>query len=108
MTFNEHLNQERARRFGESSPKLYPERYKEYLTKKRREQIHKESKFAGDHKNLPFTFSKPKKPTPHRDIYQCEECGHILHISASRTHAVICRCNNFIIIEEDKINVVRE
>lgn len=83
-------------------------RYNKYMTKAHREKIHKESKFADDNKNLPFTFSKPKKPKPNRDAYQCSECSRIIPMDAPRTHAIACRCGNFMVIDKDKINVIRE
>jgi hypothetical protein len=44
---------------------------------KHREKIHRESKFADDHKNLPFTFSKPTKPKKY-EWFGCVECGRVL------------------------------
>lgn len=87
---------------------FFPERYNEYMTKNHREKIHRESKFVDNNKNLPFTFSKPKKPKPDRDVYQCNRCDRVIPMDASRTHVIICRCKNFMVIEEARINVVRD
>jgi len=40
-----------------------------------KDKIHKESKFSDEHKNLPFTFSKPKRAKA-KDVFVCD-CGHI-------------------------------
>jgi len=82
-----------------------PKRYNQYMTKAHREKIHRESKVA-DSKDLSFTFSKPKKQKPNRDAYQCGRCERIIPIDASRTHAIVCRCGNFMIINKDEINVI--
>jgi predicted Zn-ribbon and HTH transcriptional regulator len=52
------------------------------------EKIHRESKFADDHKKLPFTFSKPAKGRKIED-FRCVECGRIF--SASK-NTVMCIC----------------
>jgi len=72
-----------------------PRRYepKEGL-KKHNSRIHKESKFASDHKNLPFTFSKPKKPR-RGVLFRCNNCGYIFS-AAVTTVGVICNeCKKF-------------
>ncbi len=86
----------------------FPERYDKYMTKGHKEKIHRDSKFADNNKDLPFTFSKSKKSKPNRDVYQCSKCERVIPMDASRTHAIVCRCNNFIVVEEVMINVVRE
>lgn len=85
-----------------------PRRYNKYMTTQHKEKIHRESKFADDHKNLPFTFSKPKKSKPNRDVYQCGKCDRIIRMDASRTHAIACRCGNFMVIDKGEVNVVRK
>ncbi len=63
---------------GELSPGVTPRRYiPEGGIQKHNEKIHRESKFADDHKNLPFTFSKPTKPKRH-EWFSCVECGREL------------------------------
>lgn len=59
---------------------------------KHNEKIHKESKFADDYKNLPFSFSKPPRSKRH-EWFECVECGHILS-APKNTVMVECRqCN---------------
>ncbi len=63
---------------GELSPGVTPRRYiPEGGLQKLRDKIHKESKFADDHKKLPFTFSKPTKPKRH-DWFSCVECARVV------------------------------
>jgi len=55
---------------------------------KLRNKIHKESKFADDHKKLPFTFSKPKKSG--KSVYfQCVECGRVI---TAGPNTIMCVC----------------
>lgn len=54
-----------------------------------REKIHKETKFADEHKNLPFTFSKPPRNKKH-DIFKCTGCGNIVSVP-SNTVMIVCR-----------------
>jgi uncharacterized OB-fold protein len=56
--------------------------------KKLKEKIHRESKFADDHKNLPFSFSKPKK-SGKMICFQCVECGRVV---MAGINAVMCIC----------------
>lgn len=56
--------------------------------KKHNEKIHRESKFADDHKKLPFTFSKPDIGRRVVD-FKCAECGRVF--SASK-NTVMCIC----------------
>lgn len=63
------------------------------------ERIHRESKIADDHKNLPFTFSKPKKPKRPK-LVQCDSCGHIT-AGTIDTIGVICEnCHKFSLVSE--------
>lgn len=87
---------------------FFPERYNEYMTKSHKDKIHRAGKSAEGDKDLPFTFSKPKRSKPNRDFYQCDKCSRVLPMDSARTHVIICRCNNFIVIEESMINVLRE
>ena len=75
---------------GELSPGTVGRRYiPECGLKKHRERIHKESKFADDHKNLPFKFSKPKKYS-RREVKICCNCGSYVNVNVN-TVGVICR-----------------
>lgn len=58
-------------------------------TKAYREKIHKDSKFIDDHKNLPFTFSKPKKSKASNILFICPGCEKELFITED-TLMIIC------------------
>ena len=61
--------------------------------RKHREKIHRESKIADDHKNLPFSFSKPPKSGPNR-TFKCLGCG-ALTSAPKNTVMIVCReCKN--------------
>jgi uncharacterized OB-fold protein len=79
---------------GELSPGSTKRRWEpEGGIQKLNERIHKESKFADDHKNLPFTFSKPTKPKK-TSLFQCAGCGHTFY-APSRTVMLSCpECKN--------------
>jgi len=57
-----------------------------------REKIHRESKFADDNKNLPFSFSKPYKPKKH-DWFECIECGYVLSAPKNTVMIGCKRCS---------------
>ena len=66
-----------------------------------RDKIHRESKFADAHKNLPFTFSKPKKDLPINTEAMCEHCGKDVLVS-KRTYSWICRgCNRLAHVKKE-------
>lgn len=59
-------------------------------TKRYKDWIHKQSK-AADHKNLPFTFSKPTKHRPSNREAICPECERVSYVS-EYTRIIICTC----------------
>lgn len=67
--------------------------------KKYREKIHKESKFADDNKNLPFTFSKPNKPKRSKTV-KCCNCGNISTANINTVGIICSNCNQFSAVEE--------
>lgn len=74
---------------GELAPGSTPRRWiPEGGVRKHNERIHRESKYADDNKNLPFTFSKPKKGKK-TDDFGCAECGRVFSASVS-TVMVVC------------------
>lgn len=76
---------------GDLSPGSTPRRWvPEGGEQKLRERIHRESKFADDHKNLPFTFSKPQKPKRH-EWFKCVECGRVL---SAPVNTIMCECKD--------------
>lgn len=73
----------------ELSPGSTPRRWiPEGGEQKHREKIHRESKFADDHKNLPFTFSKPPRRS-RNETFECVECGRIL---SAPVNTIMCSC----------------
>jgi len=57
--------------------------------KKHNERIRRESKFIDEHKNLPFTFSKPQRPKKTR-LVECSNCGYRTY-APKNTVGMICR-----------------
>ena len=55
-----------------------------------RDKIHRESKFADDHKNLPFELSRPPRRGKHVG-FQCVECGKVLY---AHKNTVMFACSN--------------
>ena len=80
----------------------YPNRA--YKTKISGDRIRKESKMA-DLKNLPFTFSKPKRQRIKPDIHVCENCGRESNINKQTCVLIACPCGylNYIKEEGDKV-----
>lgn len=71
-------------------------------SKRYKEKIHRDSKFADKWKNLPFTFSKPAKRTQaRRDIFHlCDTCQHVMLVSKF-TAGMICKgCKSYSSITE--------
>lgn len=85
---------------GELSPGSTPRRWEpEGGLKKHRERIQRESKFADENKNLPFTFSKPKRPK-RQSFFECENCGRVISAPVN-TVGVICNgCKQFTKVKE--------
>jgi hypothetical protein len=82
-----------------------PRRYEpEAGIRKHNERIHRESKYADDHKNLPFSFRKPYKPKGCSAYIQCDNCGHVTS-GTSATVGIICNeCGKFSSVTEVKID----
>jgi len=69
-------------------------------TTKHNERIHRESKYADAHKNLPFSFSKPPKPRGVSTYVKCDNCGHIT-VATSVTVGIVCNeCKKFSTVTE--------
>ena len=67
---------------------------------KHNERIHRESRYADHHKNLPFTFRKPPKPMGRSAYVQCDNCGHIT-CASTITVGMICKeCGKFSAVSE--------
>lgn len=86
---------------GELRPGATPRRWEpECGVKKLNDKIHKESKFADDHKNLPFSFRKPPKPIAKSSILVCDNCGAYVGGTVA-TVGIICRsCNQYSTVSE--------
>lgn len=77
---------------GELSPGSMPRRWiPEGGEQKHREKIHKESKFVDNHKNLPFSFSKPLS-SGKKCLFKCLECGHTFLASKNTTMCICSKC----------------
>lgn len=62
-------------------------------------RIHRESSYVDKNKNLPFTFSKPKK-SGRRQHMKCKNCDNIVYVSIN-TVGIICKeCNAYVSVEE--------
>ena len=85
---------------GELTPGTTKRRYEPRGGEKRhREKIHRESKLVDDWKNLPFTFSKPKKPK-RKMLVKCDNCGAIT-LGSIDTVGIICsECHTFSSVSE--------
>lgn len=62
--------------------------------KKHNERIHRESKYADDHKNLPFTFSKPKK-AKRQEYFICNNCGYVLSANVNTVGVICSSCKKY-------------
>ena len=77
---------------GELSPGSTPRRWiPEGGERRLRDKIHKESKFAEDHKNLPFSFSKPRR-LGSQVLFRCSECGHVFLASKNTVMCICSKC----------------
>jgi ribosomal protein S27E len=71
---------------------------------KHNERIHRESRYADEYKNLPFSFRKPFKPKGRSAYVQCNNCGHIT-LGTSVTVGIICsECKKFSVVTEVEID----
>lgn len=89
----------------ELPPGTTPRRYEpEIGVHKHNERIHRESKYADSHKNLPFSFRKPPKPMGRNTYIQCNNCGNI-SLGSTATVGIICSsCNKFSAVTEVNID----
>lgn len=62
-------------------------------------RIHKESKWADDNKNLPFTFSKPTRPQKQK-LAKCTNCGDIKWVNKNTVGIVCAACKQYSSVEE--------
>jgi formylmethanofuran dehydrogenase subunit E len=84
---------------GELSPGSTKPRYEpEGGWQKHKERIHRESKEADKYKNLPFTFSKPKKHRRHTTV-RCKNCGHIASAPINTVGIICSECKKYSSVE---------
>lgn len=64
------------------------------------ERIHRESKYVDDHKNLPFTFTKPNKSKGRGILVACDNCSNVTY-GTTATVGIVCRaCGKFSKVHE--------
>lgn len=81
---------------GELRPGATPRRWEpEEGVGKLNARIHRESRFADKHKNLPFSFRKPPKAAGRSLVIKCDNCGNVTR-GTTATVGIICKkCNKF-------------
>lgn len=85
---------------GELSPGATPRRWEpECGINKLRSKIHRESKFADQHKDLPFMFSKPKR-SGRKEYMECVNCGHVVHLSVNTVGIICNECKTYNDVKE--------
>lgn len=78
-----------------------PRRYEpEIGVGKHNRRIHKESRYADTHKNLPFTFRKPQKPIGRNATVQCDSCGYIISGTTATVGMICPGCSKFSTVSE--------
>lgn len=86
---------------GELAPGSTPRRYEpEGGLRRHNERIHRESGITDDHKNLPFTFSKPHKPKGRSTYIRCDNCGRITSATTATVGMVCPDCGKFSTVTE--------
>ncbi len=85
---------------GELSPGATKRRWEpEIGINKHNEKIHRESRHADEHKNLPFTFSKPRK-AGRQKLVKCVECGTMYYIGINTVGVVCNECHKYCSVED--------
>ncbi len=69
---------------------------------KHNERIHKESGYADQHKNLPFTFSKPRK-AGRRQYMECSKCGYIVYVSVNTVGIICNECKSYVSVDVKEV-----
>ncbi len=62
------------------------------------EKIHRESRYADEHKNLPFTFSKPRK-AGRQKLVKCMECDTKYYIGINTVGVICNECHKYCSVE---------
>jgi len=86
---------------GELTPGSTPRRYEpKGGTQRHNERIHRESRYADTHKNLPFSFSKPPKQTSRSKYVSCDKCNYITSVSVNTVGMVCPECKKYSSVTE--------
>lgn len=67
--------------------------------KKHRQRIHRDSQFADKYKNLPFSFSKPRRNKRHKDV-RCSGCLVVFNTPVNTVGIVCPECKKYCSVEE--------
>lgn len=70
--------------------------------RKHNERIHRESKFIDNHKNLPFSFSKPTK-LKKQIIVECCNCGYTSYVNRDTVGIICSECKKYSAVKEATI-----
>lgn len=62
------------------------------------DQIHRESRFVDEHKNMPFSFSKPTRPKKSK-IIKCGCCGYVVSVPKNTVGMICKKCNKYVSVE---------
>jgi len=85
---------------GELSPGSTKRRWEpEGGINKHNERVHRESNYIDHHKNLPFTFSKPKRGG-RKQYMKCAKCGKIIHVSINTVGIICNNCKAYVNVKE--------
>jgi hypothetical protein len=85
---------------GELSPGVTPRRYTPPGgIRKHNEKIHRESKYADTYKNLPFTFSKPKR-VGRTKLVECCNCGNMARVGINAVGMICEGCKTYSSVKE--------
>jgi hypothetical protein len=85
---------------GELSPGATKRRWEpEGGVRRHNEKIHRESRYANEHKNLPFKFSKPPKSKRQMTV-ECVECGYMTHVSVNTVGMICNECKAYVSVKE--------
>lgn len=88
---------------GELTPGVTKRRYEPAEgVKKLNERIHRESSLVDKTKNLPFTFSKPKKPAK-QEVKICSNCKSFVNVNKNTVGIICSNCKQYSKVEEVSI-----
>lgn len=65
---------------------------------KHRHKIHRDSRFADEHKNLPFKFSKPSRAKKTMSV-KCPNCGRVTSVPVDTVGMICSKCEKYVSVE---------